>query len=207
MNMMKSLYVCIAILILSFNFKKTLQSSILKIVIKLIQKFRYFFSMDTFDYYNLILEDEKEEEEIFLYKKLGLFSYYFDLSIGKDILKLISHSNTNELYSNVKYNFQKNGIKINGTLISLNLEISNPELLLELGKDGVMNNLKLERLYKIFHSQGVIFMGKLINENSIFFNLNETEFTLLHNEYCKRISKLVSYLTYIILYNLRSNEE
>ena len=65
-----------------------------------------------------------------------------------------------------------------------------PELLLELGKDGVMNNIKLERLYKIFHSQGIIFMGKLINENNIFFNLNETEFTLLHNEYCKRISKI-----------------
>jgi hypothetical protein len=146
----------------------------------MIKKFRDFFHLESLNYYHILLDDDKGEEETFLYKKLGLFSYLFDLTIGKKALGLISQSNLEII--NTKYNFGTSGIKTGGTCVVLNISYTNPGLL--------MNKLsKINKLYSIFHSLGYGYLGEVVNENMIFWNENDIQFQLLHNEYCKRISK------------------
>ena len=93
MSFMKSLFICFVLIIVSYQFRQDLINKVMIPTIKIIKKFRYFFHMDTLSYCELVISDDKVEEELILYKKLGLLSYYFDLTVGKRILGLISQDN------------------------------------------------------------------------------------------------------------------
>ena len=150
---------------------------------KIIKKFRYFFHMDTLSYCDLVINDDKNQEEIILYKKLGLLSYYFDLSTGKRILGLISQSNNILEKENEVYDFQQKGINIEGTCIFLNIQLSDKALT----EEAIFN---INRVYSIFHSLGYGFLGEVLSEKLIVWKKKEIEFDLEHDKYCKRISKL-----------------
>ena len=181
MNIVRSIYVTVILLSISYNFRRNLHKKVIKPTIKIIKKFRDFFHLESLSYYNILIEDDKGEEDTFLYKKLGLFSYLFDLTIGKKILGLITQSNHLETI-NTKYEFNTIGIKTGGTCVVLNICYNNESLL--------SNKLsKINRLYSIFHSMAYGYLGEVVTENMMFWNENDIQFQMFHNEYCKRISK------------------
>jgi hypothetical protein len=98
LNVIRSVFVTIIIVITSISLGKDIKSKIMIPATKIINKFRYFFNSDTLSYAKLLLESNKEEEEIILNRKLGQFSYYFDLTLGKRVLKTRNHG---EWYSSL----------------------------------------------------------------------------------------------------------
>ena len=188
MNIFRSVFITIILVILSTQLGMDIRNKIIKPAIKIIKKFRYFFHMDTFSFYNLLIDKEIEEEEIILYKKLGLFSYYFDLTVGKRILGLISQSHN--LTNNIEnYNLKTKGISIAGTAIILNVEFQSSE-----NNDKVVN--ELNAFYTVFHSLAYAYLGEIINENIIIWKKKETDFNFEHDEYCKAISKRIKFYYY-----------
>lgn len=92
-NIIRSVFVTMILVSISFLTNGDLVTYIVTPLTNIIKKFRYFLHKDTFDYYEqLINGDNDDEEHIALNKKFGMFSYYFDITLGKRALSLIHQS-------------------------------------------------------------------------------------------------------------------
>lgn len=185
-NVIRSLFVTLIIIITSISLGRDIKSKIMIPATKIINKFRYFFNSETLSYVNILLEKNKDEEEMTMNRKLGQFSYYFDLTVGKRVLNLISQSGDINSRT-VPINLQKPGIMVSGTSLFMHVKIETTYDISEAIYD-------LNRLYSIFHSLSYGFGGDIINESFAVWRSREEMFDLNHIEYSKEISK------YCILY-------
>lgn len=182
MNLLRSLFVTIVLILVSHMLNKDIKEKVVVMVIKLIKKFRHFFHNSSQDYFSLLMSEEKNEDEMMLYRKLGIFSYYFDLSCGKRILGLVSQSENNNFKS--QYNFEKEGVRFQGTLMMVKFKTSS-------SKVNLFSFIKeINRIYTIIHSLAYSFGGEIINENKIIWKNKEELFDIDCLNYCRKISKI-----------------
>lgn len=179
---------------ISFSFGNVINFIIIIPLIKLINKFRYLFNSYTLDYLAILQNENNTEEELLITKRLGIFSYFIESSIGKRSLKLISQSD-NYLDQSLNLNFNKKGILFEGTGLYIDIRFENTSYT---NIEDYIEELNL--IYIIFHSIAFQFGGEIIGKDLIVWKKDEKEFDFEHMNYCKdicnnngKVSKLFTY--------------
>lgn len=181
MNLLRSLFVTIVLILVSHMLNNDVKEKVVVMVLKLIKKFRYFFHSSSQDYFSLLINEEKNEDEMLLYRKLGMFSYFFDLSCGKRILGLVSQSDNNKF--TLQCNFEKEGVRFQGTMMMIKFKTTNSQV-------NLFKYIKeINRIYTVIHSLAYCFSGEIINENKIIWKNKEELFDIDCLNYCRKISK------------------
>lgn len=179
MNLLRSLFVTIVLILVSHMLNTDIRSKVVLMVLKLIKKFRYFFHSSSQDYFSLLMNEDIREEEVILYRKLGMFSYMFDISCGKRLLGVLSQSDILNLPTS--FDFKKEGVSFEGTLLLINFK----------SRTGSLHKCMAEisRIYTVIHSLAYGFGGEVVNENKIIWKNKEFLFDSECKKYCGRISK------------------
>ena len=144
-NVLKSVFVTMTLVFVSYQLLKDIKIHLILTIIKTINKFRYFFHLDTINICNNFSNNEKEEDEMYLNKHLYLYSFYLDMSVGKRILNLITEENSNQLFYeqiNKKNKICRNTNK-NKTNLNNNLELQILDKKLKCNLDYLNKNFGL----------------------------------------------------------------
>ena len=181
MNILRSIFITLILIFVSLAINNDLSKFVVFPVTKIIKKFRYFLHKSTYDYYESLIYNDNEEEEIILNKQFATFSYYFDLTIGKRILRLVSQMDD---LKNSSFNFSLciPGFSFIGTALILDIQINN-----YFDFSSVIEDIN--KIFTIFHSLGFGFNGEILNESTIFWKLKDESFNYHFNTYSRRISK------------------
>lgn len=184
MNILRSAFVTAILIIVSHYLTKDIKAHIIAPVTNIIKKLRSFFTKSSYDFLDMYLDDENSEEEAILYKKLGIISYYFDLSSGKRVLGLIlGASKVLSLSDFVMPPFNKEaGFKVMGTILLINFKYAPATEIQKYAK-------QINKLYTVIHSMAYTYKGELVNENIMLWKSENSKFEKDCKNYFVKLSK------------------